>query len=111
MTCDIPEFAVTIYYVLALPFSFISAYIILLVEHDPIASHDHICIKWTRFFGFLFLSCALCIPYVYPYYFVQTLMSLVLLGFVVLTTNVLSLHFRRKAVVVKQIAYLKLRRD
>lgn len=110
MTCDIPNWAINIYYSLALPFAFIAAYIILLVEHDDAIKRDHACIKWARFLGFLALSCVLCFPYLYPDFFVQTLLLLILVGWFVLAINMLSLHFRKKPTEMKQIAYVKNRK-
>jgi hypothetical protein len=64
MTCDIPGWAISIYYTLALPFAFVAAYIILLVEHDESLKSDPSWLKWARFLAsslslarYVFLIC------------------------------------------------------
>lgn len=110
MTCDIPNWVITIYYIFGLPMAFVSAYIILLVEHDEAIKKDNAFIKWARFLVFLALSCVQCIPYLYPSFFIQTLFLLVLVGWLALFINMLSLHYRKKPVEMKQIAYIKNRK-
>jgi predicted membrane channel-forming protein YqfA (hemolysin III family) len=111
MTCDIPNWAISIYYISALPFAFVSAYIILLVEHDESLKSDPSWLKWARFFGFLAVSCTLCLPYMYPEYLIWTMLLLIMFGCFVLLINMLSLHFRKKPHSIKQIAYFKVKSD
>lgn len=111
MICNIPEWVISTYYTFALPFAFVAAYIILLVEHDESLKSDPSWLKWARFLGFLAVSCTLSLPYMYPDYLIWTMLLLIMFGCFVLLINMLSLHFRKKPQSIKQIAYLRVKSD